>query len=77
MHGYRAFRDVLDSMVRVAGGVAHMDLYQDFDWSGEGLALAARVLQTLGRHLSRLAADCRARRGGHRHRRRSVRGAEG
>jgi len=42
MHGYRAFAHVLASMVRVEGKVAHVDLYQDFDWSGEGLELAAR-----------------------------------
>ena len=31
MHGYRAFRHVLDSVVRREGGVAHLDLFQDFD----------------------------------------------
>lgn len=42
MHGYRAFRHVLDSMVRQDGTVAHVDLFQDFDWSGEGLAMSGR-----------------------------------
>jgi DUF1680 family protein len=42
MHGYRAFRHVLDSLVRLEGQVAHVDLYLDFDWSGDGLALAGR-----------------------------------
>jgi hypothetical protein len=42
LHGYRAFRDVLDSVVRVADGTARVDLYQDADWAGGGLALALR-----------------------------------
>jgi hypothetical protein len=41
-HGYRAFRDVLDAVVRVADGTAHVDLYQDAEWAGEGLDLALR-----------------------------------
>jgi hypothetical protein len=42
LHGYRAFRDVLDSVVRVTGGAARVELYQDADWAGEGLDLALR-----------------------------------
>ncbi|MCG6926402.1 MAG: glycoside hydrolase family 127 protein [Acidobacteria bacterium] len=42
MHGYRAYRHVLDSLVRREGSVAHVDLYQDFDWSGDGLEIAGR-----------------------------------
>jgi DUF1680 family protein len=42
LHGYRAFRDVLDAVVRVTDGTARVDLYQDADWAGEGLALALR-----------------------------------
>jgi len=41
MHGYRAFRDVLDSVVRLDGS-AHVDLFQDADWSGDGLSFAQR-----------------------------------
>lgn len=42
MHGYRAFRHILDSMVGVEGGRLVVDLYQDFDWSGEGLEISGR-----------------------------------
>jgi DUF1680 family protein len=42
MHGYRSYQHVLDSLVRVEGGTVHVDLYQDFDWSGEGLEIVAR-----------------------------------
>jgi DUF1680 family protein len=42
MHGYRALGHVIDSLVRLEGTVAYVDLYLDFDWSGDGLALAGR-----------------------------------
>jgi hypothetical protein len=42
MHGHRALRHVLDSVVSEKDGAAAVDLYLDFDWSGEGLAFAAR-----------------------------------
>ena len=42
MHGHRAWHHVLESLVRVEDGTVHVDLFQDFDWSGEGLAIQAR-----------------------------------
>jgi hypothetical protein len=42
MHGYRAFADVLASIVRAGKGVAHVDLFEDADWQGEGLSLILR-----------------------------------
>jgi len=42
MHGHRAWHHVLESLVRVEDGTARVDLYLDFDWSGRGLAIAAR-----------------------------------
>ena len=42
MHGYRAFRDVLDAVVRLDGDRACVDLFQDVDWAREGLALGLR-----------------------------------
>jgi hypothetical protein len=42
MHGHRAFRHVLDSVVGQKDGAAAVDLYLDFDWSREGLAFTAR-----------------------------------
>ena len=38
MHGYRAFPDVLASIVRPANGAARVDLFVDADWAGDGLA---------------------------------------
>jgi hypothetical protein len=42
MHGHRAWHHVLESLVRVKGGTAHVDLYQDLDWNGEGLEIRGR-----------------------------------
>jgi hypothetical protein len=42
MHGHRAFRHVLDSVVRLEGGTVHVDLCQDVDWSGEGAQITVR-----------------------------------
>ncbi len=42
MHGYRAFPDVLASIVSVAGDTARVDLFLDADWTGHGLDLALR-----------------------------------
>jgi len=42
MHGYRAFADVLRSVVREDAGTARVDLYVDANWQGAGLSLALR-----------------------------------
>jgi len=42
MHGYRAFPDVLESLVSVAGDTARVDLFVDADWAGHGLDLSMR-----------------------------------
>jgi DUF1680 family protein len=42
MHGYRAFPDVLASLVSVAGDTARVDLFVDADWTGHGLELSMR-----------------------------------
>jgi hypothetical protein len=42
MHGHRAFRHVLDSVVRLEDETVHVDLCQDVDWSGEGARIAIR-----------------------------------
>ena len=59
MHGYRAFADVLASIVRAEGGAAHVDLFLDADWAGEGLELALRH-EPLSPLRSRLRVDVRA-----------------
>ena len=42
MHGYRAFPDVLRSLVRQDAGTARVELYLDADWAGAGLSLGLR-----------------------------------
>jgi Beta-L-arabinofuranosidase, GH127 middle domain len=42
MHGYRAFRDVLDAVVRSDGSRVRVDLFEDVDWDAEGIALSLR-----------------------------------
>jgi DUF1680 family protein len=42
MHGYRAFPDVLESVVSLAGDTARVDLFVDADWAGHGLELSMR-----------------------------------
>jgi DUF1680 family protein len=42
MHGHRAFRDVLDSVVTAEGAAVRINLLQDCDWRGDGFALSLR-----------------------------------
>jgi DUF1680 family protein len=42
MHGYRAFRDVLDSMAAPSEGGLQVNLFQDADWTGDGFECAVR-----------------------------------
>jgi DUF1680 family protein len=62
MHGYRAFPDVLSSIVRSAGGTAHVDLFLDADFSGDGVQLSLRQ-QPLSPLQSRVTVDVRAAKG--------------
>ena len=46
MHGYRAFPDVLASVVSFSGDTARVDLFVDADWAGHGLELSVRERPT-------------------------------
>jgi DUF1680 family protein len=59
MHGYRAFADVLASVVRADAGRARVELFVDADWRGEGLELELRQ-RALSPWRSRLVVDVRA-----------------